>query len=63
MSAQFVIAKKYWIYLGVMELLKSNHTTVAERKTAITVRDEFRNEAPRLVGQLLDILGSSDDPR
>lgn len=40
-------------YQVARKLLASNHTTVAERKEAIAVRDDFQASAPNYVDELI----------
>ena len=43
----------YEIYLDAMKTLAASHTTVAERKEAIGIRDTFQKAAPDYVAVLL----------
>lgn len=43
-------------YQGAMRLLRSDHTTVAARREALAVRDDFEASAPNYVEEVLTLL-------
>jgi len=46
----------YESYQESLRILAANHTTVAERKAAIQIRDEFLREAPKMIRHLLSVV-------
>ncbi len=41
-------------YRQARNILSANHTSVAERKAAIDIRDEFQSVAPSYIEELID---------